>query len=281
MLEKGTRFIIRFPLPTFSSASHSCFQGFSAYVEQEDPDILILTETKANNEPIDPGLKARFPYSYWAISEKKGYSGTAILSKQEPISVTKILPGHPEPSVVKGRIITLEFNSCYLLGTYVVNAGEKLKTLDAKNTWNEHFTAYIRELDAKKPVIWTGDLNVAPTERDLANAKKNWNKTPGYTEAETSAFKAILDGSDAEPAESEPSPSSGKFVDVWRHLHPDTVAYTYFSYRFNCRAKGIGWRLDMFILSERIAEQAKICEIRNTVYGSDHVPLMMEFEGTL
>ncbi|THU82267.1 hypothetical protein K435DRAFT_734851, partial [Dendrothele bispora CBS 962.96] len=250
-------------------------KGFKYYVEAEDPDILVLTETKVNNEPVDPSLKSRFPHSYWTIAEKKGYSGTAVLSKIKPLSVNKTIPGHPNPSIVKGRIITLEFENCYVIGTYVPNAGTELKTLDVKNEWNEHFTKYIRELDQKKPVIWTGDLNVAPTEIDLSNAKKNWNKTPGYTEAETTAFKNILN-----PPETEQL--SNKFVDVWRQEHPSDKHYTYFSYRFNYRAKSIGWRLDMFVLSERIVDQVKMCEIRSEIYGaSDHCPVTMEIEGPL
>ncbi|TRM62659.1 Endonuclease/exonuclease/phosphatase [Schizophyllum amplum] len=251
-------------------------KGFKYYVEAEDPDILVLTETKANNETVDPSLKVRFPHSYWSISDKKSYSGTAILSKHKALSVTRVLPGHPDEASTKGRIVTLEFEGCFVVGTYVVNAGTGLKTLDAKNTWNEHFTTYIRDLDKKKPVIWTGDLNVAPTAIDLANPKTNWNKTPGYTEAETTAFKNIL-----EPPSDAPE-GSGKFVDVWRHLHPDTPHYTYFSYRFNCRAKNLGWRLDMFVLSERLLGRVKLCEIRDEVYGaSDHCPVVMEIEGAL
>ncbi|KAF5373853.1 hypothetical protein D9758_000677 [Tetrapyrgos nigripes] len=250
-------------------------KGFKFYVEAEDPDILVLTETKVNNEPVDPSLKNRFPHSYWSISEKKGYSGTAILSKHQPLSVDRTIPGHPNPSIVKGRIITLEFEKYYLIGTYVPNAGSGLKTLDVKNEWNLHFTKYIRELDQKKPVIWAGDLNVAPTEIDLSNAKSNWNKTPGYTEAETTAFKNILNPPDSEP-------DANKFVDVWRQRHPDDKHYTYFGYRFNCRAKGIGWRLDMFVLSERIVDRVKMCEIRSEIYGaSDHCPLTLEIEGPL
>ncbi|GLB34830.1 putative DNA-(apurinic or apyrimidinic site) lyase [Lyophyllum shimeji] len=246
-------------------------KGFKYYVEAEDADILVLTETKVNNEPVDPTITSRYPYRYWSISEKKTYSGIAILSKHKPLDVTMTLPGHPNTSLVKGRIITLEFETCYLIGTYVVNAGTGLKTLDAKNEWNRHFEAYIRDLDKKKPVIWTGDLNVAPTEIDLANPKTNWNKSPGYTEAETTAFKNILnprEGTDA-----------GHFVDVWRQLHPEDRHYTYFSYRFNCREKGIGWRLDMFVLSQRIVEKVKMCEIRSEIYGaSDHCPVVMEYD---
>lgn len=212
-------------------------KGFKYYVEAEDPDILVLTETKVNDVPNDPALTERFPHAYWSISNKKSYSGTAILSKHEPLNVTQALPGHPDPSHVKGRIITLEFDNFYVVGTYVVNAGSDLKTLNEKKEWNVHFDAYIRDLDSKKPVIWTGDLNVAPTEMDLSNPKKNWNKTAGYTEAETTAFKKILASPD--------DMSANKFVDVWRQLHPTDRHYTYFSYRFNCRMKGIGWRLDI------------------------------------
>ncbi|KZV64349.1 hypothetical protein PENSPDRAFT_172031 [Peniophora sp. CONT] len=247
-------------------------KGFKYYIEAEDPDIIVLTETKVNDEPVDPALASRFPHRYWSISTQKGYSGTAVLSKHEPISVSKTLPGHPDPDSVKGRIITLEFEKYYLIGTYVPNAGEKLKNLDARATWNRHFETYIRELDSKKPVIWTGDLNVAPTEIDLTNAKRNWNKTPGYTEEETSSFARILNPP-------EDVKDAGKFVDVWRTRHPDDHHYTYFSYRFNCRVKGIGWRLDAFVLSERIANNVKMVEIRSDIYGaSDHCPVTMEIE---
>ncbi|THG98636.1 hypothetical protein EW026_g3596 [Hermanssonia centrifuga] len=193
--------------------------GFKFYVEAEDADILVLTETKVNNDPADPVLTQRYPHRYWSIAEKKSYSGTAILSKIKPLSIDYTLPGHPDPKSVKGRIVTLEFKSLYLVGTYVVNAGTGLKTLDAKKEWNVHFERYIRDLDKKKPVIWTGDLNVAPTAIDLTNPKPNWNKTPGYTEAETTAFARIL-----EPPEADQQAGAQKMVDIWRRLHPDRKA---------------------------------------------------------
>ncbi|OCH85690.1 hypothetical protein OBBRIDRAFT_797911 [Obba rivulosa] len=264
-------------------------KGFRYYVEAEDPDVLVLTETKVNDVPADLALKARFPFQHWSISSKKTYSGTAILSKIKPLSVSTELPGHPDPSIVKGRIVTLEFEHTYVVGTYVVNAGTDLKTLEQKNEWHRHFEAYIRALDKKKPVIWTGDLNVAPTEMDLANGKRNWNKSAGYTEAETSAFARILNdpaaraGSPGGASAPPPTdPAAPRFVDVWRRLHPEDRHYTYFGYRFNCRAKGIGWRLDMFVLSERLAGKVRTCEIRGEIYGaSDHCPVVMEIEGEL
>ncbi|KAF8892448.1 Endonuclease/exonuclease/phosphatase, partial [Infundibulicybe gibba] len=256
-------------------------KGFKAYVEAEDPDVLVLTETKVNEPSVDPFLKDRFPYSYWSISSKKGYAGTAILSKHEPLSSTTTLPGHPDPGYVKGRIVVLEFARCFVVGTYVPNAGTGLKTLPEKNLWNTHFTAYIRSLDARKPVIWTGDLNVAPTEMDLKNAKSNWNKTPGYTEAETTAFHNILNPPPSDTSTSA-LPSTNKFLDIWRVLHPTDRHYTYFSYRFNCRAKGVGWRIDMFVVSERFKNSVKACEIRSEIYGaSDHCPLVLDIEGGL
>jgi len=263
---------LRFATWNIAGLAASQKKGFKYYVEAEDPDILVLTETKVNNVPVDPVLRERFPHAYWTISDKKTYGGTAILSKIMPLSVDKTLPGHPDPNQVKGRIITLEFESCYVVGTYVVNAGQDLKTLGAKNIWNEHFTTYIRDLDKKKFVLWIGDMNVAPTEIDLSNAKKNWNKTPGYTQDETEAFKNILN-----PPES--TRDANKFVDVWRQRHPDRHHYTYFSYRFNCREKSLGWRLDMFVLSERIVDKVKMCEIRSKIYGaSDHCPVVMEID---
>ncbi|PPQ89148.1 hypothetical protein CVT25_006520 [Psilocybe cyanescens] len=249
-------------------------KGFKFYVEAEDPDILILTETKLNKASDDAALKARYPHQYWSISAKKGYAGTAVLSKQKPLNVDQTIPGHPDPESVKGRIVTLEFETFYLVGTYVVNAGQGLKTLEEKKVWNKHFFAYMNELDKKKPIIWAGDLNVAPTALDLANPKTNWNKTAGYTEAETSAFKNFLEASE--------TPDGNKFLDIWRTLHPEQRAYTYFSYRFNCRAKGLGWRIDGFVLSERFKDRVSTCDIRDEIYGaSDHVPVVLEVTGSL
>ncbi|KAF9520470.1 hypothetical protein BS47DRAFT_634127 [Hydnum rufescens UP504] len=232
-------------------------KGFNQYLQAEDPDLLVLTETKVNNPPVDPELMARFPHRSWSISDTKGYAGTAILSKMPPLSVSYNLPGYDNPAVVKGRVITLEYPGCWVVGTYVPNAGQNLKALDVKVAWNSAFEAYIRELDTTKPVIWLGDLNVAPTSKDLKNDKTNWNKTAGYTEAECTAFARTLAKSSRGEGNEGP-----QFLDIWRELHPNEEAYTYFSYRFNCRTKQIGWRLDFFILSERLRPRVKMCEIR-------------------
>ncbi|KAF9527000.1 Endonuclease/exonuclease/phosphatase, partial [Crepidotus variabilis] len=249
-------------------------KGFKQYVRAENPDILIITETKMNQPSIDPALKELFPHQFWSISAKKGYSGTTIFSKSEPLSIKETLSGHPDPQEVKGRIVTLEFSSCYIVGTYVVNAGQKLQTLNNKKVWNTHFFAYLNELDKTKPVVWAGDFNVAPSALDLANAKKNWNKTAGYTEAEVTAYNTFLNP----PEDSE----DHKFIDIWRDLHPGKRDYSYFSYRFNCRTKGLGWRIDGFVISERLKERVKMCEIRSEIYGaSDHIPMALELEGAL
>ncbi|KAI5476515.1 exodeoxyribonuclease III [Pseudohyphozyma bogoriensis] len=250
-------------------------KGFSKYVEAEDSDILVLTETKTS-DPGFPVLSEKYPHRYFGVDPKKGYAGTAILSKLEPQSVVFGLPTTAEPlSATAGRIVTLEFENTYVVGTYVPNAGNGLVNLDKKEAWNVAFEKYLRELDAKKAVIWTGDLNVVPTDKDIRNWSTNYNKSAGCTDQEISGFNSQLN----------PSSESGhkKLIDVWRHLNPDKVGYyTYFSYRFQCRVKGIGWRLDYFVVSERILEKIKTCEIRLEVYGaSDHVPLMLEFEGSL
>jgi len=212
------------------------------------------------------------------MAEKKGYSGTAIFSKHKPLSVDKTLPGHPNATIWKGRIITLEYPTFYIVGTYVVNAGEGLKTLGEKKEWNKHLETHLRDLDEKKPVIWTGDLNVAPTAKDLSNAKRNWNKAAGYTEAETSWYRNLLE---PPASEGEDTEKPNGFVDVWRHRNPELRHFTYFSYRFGCRGKGIGWRLDHFVVSERMLEKVKMCEIRSEIYGaSDHCPIVLEIDDT-
>lgn len=223
-----------------------------------------------------------------------------MLSKIEPLSVTMGLPTLAPQADSEGRIITLEFAHHFVVGVYVVNAGDGLKAMPQKEAWNRAFETYLRELDAKKPVVWTGDINVVPGEKDIRNWKTNYNKSAGCTQIEIDGFMAQLN----------PSPESGhkKLIDVWRRewrlfyagdgeqgrvltagwrasadLHPDTEGvYSYYSYRFQARMKGIGWRLDSFLLSERLLDKVGQCEIRSTVYGaSDHLPLILDIKGPL
>ncbi|KAG9046056.1 hypothetical protein FS837_005176 [Tulasnella sp. UAMH 9824] len=274
-------------------------KGFKRYVEAEVPDILLLTETKMNDVPVDPFIDNLYPHRYWNIAKQKGYgesrrriphfglppAGTAIFSKIKPLNVSYVLPDIATPDLVKGRLVILEFETLYLVGTYVVNAGQNLKTMNSKVEWQRAFTAHIRHLDSQKPVIWAGDLNVAPTAKDLSRPKTNWNKSAGYTAIETEAFAEILnpkpsEAEDGEEADDTPTP--GKFIDVWRKMNPEEQDFTYYSMMRKCREKGIGWRLDMFVVSERIYSRIKTCEIRGEIYGgSDHVPIVAEVEAPL
>ncbi|PWY97971.1 hypothetical protein BCV70DRAFT_202462 [Testicularia cyperi] len=250
-------------------------KGLMRYIAAEDADVLVLSETKVNDVPIHPGLTAMYKYQYWGIGKTKGYAGLAVLSKLEPLKVTYGLPGLADQDT-KGRIVTLEFEHTHVIGTYAVNAGEGLKTMETKQKWNEAFAKYVAQLDGgEKGVIWCGDLNVVLDERDLAAASKKWNKSPGYTAQECDAHHALLAGAAVDGAL--------PLVDVWRHQHPHLVGhYTFYGWRGFCRSKGIGWRLDSFIVSKRIVQKALDCQIRHECYGaSDHVPIYCDFAGPL
>ncbi|KAG8907393.1 hypothetical protein FRB99_004418 [Tulasnella sp. 403] len=264
-------------------------KGFKIYVEAEKPDILVLTETKMNERPVDLYIDSQFKYRYWNIAVKKGYAGTAVFSKIEPIKVTYTLPDVTMPDMVKGRLVILEFETCFLVCTYVPNAGQGLKNMEGKVEWQRAFEKHVRDLDTQKPVIWAGDINVAPTEKDLTNPKSNWNRTAGYTAIECSWYANFLNpkknkdsAGTSQEEDGEAPPAPGKFFDVWRKRNPTVKHFSYFSFLRSCREKGIGWRLDMFTVSERIYARVKTCEIRDEVYGaSDHVPIIMEIEGDL
>lgn len=215
-------------------------KGLTRYLEAEDADVVVLTETKMNEVPSF-FQSARYPHQTWGIGTTKSYAGIAVLSKIEPLSIIKGLSELADYDS-KGRCITVEFEGCYVVGTYCVNAGEGLKTIEAKKKWNHALSAHIAKLDQKKPVIWTGDLNVVIDERDLAKASSKWNKSPGYTQLECDQHRAFLEGTFLEGAK--------PFKDVWREKHPDAVGhFTFYGWRGQCRIKGIGWRLDSFIVS--------------------------------
>ncbi|KAE8220439.1 hypothetical protein CF319_g6031 [Tilletia indica] len=279
---------IRIAAWNITSLKSAVDKGMMRYLQAEDADIIVLTETKVNETPMHPGLTAIYKHQYWGIGTKKGYAGTAILSKVKPIKITVGFPAETgkaadgeeaiqeEPELdTKGRIITAEFETLYLIGTYAVNAGEGLKSMPAKQHWQRLMAAHMATLDAKKPVVWCGDFNVAPSERDLALANKKWNKSPGFTHLECSNHAALLAGT--------ATPTSKPFLDIWRELHPDAVGhYSFFGWRGQCRSKGIGWRLDSFIVSERFRERVKACEIRHEMYGpSDHIPVYCDIQGPL
>ena len=219
-----------------------------------DADFFCLQETKMQAGQLDiefPGYK-----SYWNYAEKKGYSGTAIFTKHEPLSVTYGIG--IEEHDHEGRVITLEYEDFFLVTCYTPNSQDGLKRLDYRMTWEDDFLAYMKQLDAKKPVILCGDLNVAHKEIDLKNPKTN-RMNAGFTDQEREKMTIVL--------------SSG-FTDTFRHFYPDLEgAYSWWSYRFQARQKNAGWRIDYFIVSDRLMERIESASIHNEVFGSDHCPV--------
>ena len=222
-----------------------------------NPDVLCLQETKAQDDQVLEALKEVEGYHIYTNSaEKKGYSSTAIISKQKPISVNYGLGIEKHDN--EGRVITAEYDEFYLVTAYVPNSQNGLKRLDYRMEWDADMKAYLQKLDKKKPVAFCGDLNVVHTEMDIKNHKSNYNKSPGYTQKEIDGLEAFL---------------SGGFTDTFRALHPEEIKYSWWSYRFNSREKNTGWRLDYFLASDRILNKIKTAEIHNDIFGSDHCPV--------
>ncbi len=232
-------------------------KGFAEIFKTLDADIFCLQETK-----MQPGQAEFSPegyFQYWYSAEKKGYSGTAVFTKREPLSVSYGI-GKEEHSH-EGRAITLEFETFYLVNVYTPNSQNELARLDYRMQWEDDLLAYLKELDAKKPVVYCGDLNVAHNEIDLKNPKTNRNSA-GFSDAERAKMTRLL--------------QSG-FVDTFRYFYPDaTGAYTWWSYFRKARATNAGWRIDYFIVSERLKEQMKDALIYADVMGSDHCPVGLE-----
>lgn len=234
-------------------------KGFREFFDIINADCFCLQETKLQPGQIELDLPDY--QQYWFSAQKKGYSGTAIFSKHEPLSVAYGL-GIPEHDT-EGRAITLEFEDHYLVTVYTPNAQDGLKRIGYRLQWEEAFRDYLLELDKKKPVIVCGDMNVAHNEIDLKNPDPNRGNA-GFSDEERSAFTELL--------------SSG-FTDTFRALHPDTVgAYTWWSYRFNARANNAGWRIDYFLASNRLMDKVIASHIFPEVTGSDHCPVGLEFE---
>ena len=229
-------------------------KGFSDAFKQLDADFFCLQETKMQQGQLDlafDGYK-----SYWNYAEKKGYSGTAIFTKHEPLSVTYGL-GIDEHDH-EGRVITLEMPDFYLVTVYTPNSQDGLRRLDYRMTWEDDFREYLLKLDTVKPVIACGDMNVAHNEIDLKNPKTN-RRNAGFTDEEREKFTTLL--------------SSG-FTDTFRHIYPNLEgAYSWWSYRFHAREKNAGWRIDYFIVSNRLTDKIKSATIHNEIYGSDHCPV--------
>ena len=229
-------------------------KGFAEIFASLDADFFCLQETKMQAGQLD--LEFEGYQSYWNFAEKKGYSGTAIYTKHTPLSVAYGI-GVDEHDH-EGRVITLEMPDFYLVTCYTPNSQDGLRRLDYRRTWEDDFRAYLLALDAKKPVIVCGDLNVAHREIDLKNPKTN-RKNAGFTDEEREKMTTLLDAG---------------FTDSFRHFFPDlTDAYSWWSYRFRAREKNAGWRIDYFLVSNRLADKMQSASIHNEIYGSDHCPV--------
>ncbi len=232
-------------------------KGFMDFLEKENPDIICLQETKAHKEQVDINLED-YPFDYWNSAIKKGYSGTAIFSKKEPLSV--IYDMDIEVHDQEGRVITLEFEDYYLVTVYTPNSKRELLRLEYRQKWDKDFLNFLKELENKKPVIFCGDLNVAHKEIDLKNPKTN-RRNPGFTDEERASFDNIVD--------------SG-FADTFREFNSEGGHYTWWSYMFQARKKDIGWRIDYFCVSEDLKSKLKDAYILKDVLGSDHAPIALE-----
>lgn len=233
-------------------------KGFIESVASLDADILCLQETKMMKGQAEVDLSEYF--EYWNSAEKKGYSGTAVFTKEEPLKVSlgMDIPLHDN----EGRIIQAEYDDFILLNVYTPNSQQGLKRLDYRMEWEDDFRAFVKELDEKKPVIICGDLNVAHQEIDLKNWKTN-RRNAGFTDEERQKMTELL--------------ASG-FHDTFRTLYPDKIEYSWWSFRANARANNVGWRIDYFLVSERLLARVKKAEIHGHIMGSDHCPVSLTLE---
>lgn len=235
-------------------------KDFAASLQAMNTDMLCLQETKAQDDQVIEALTDINGYHVYTNSaEKKGYSGTAILSKIEPKSVSfdMDIAEHDQ----EGRVIALEFESFFLVTVYTPNSGSELKRLEYRQQWDRDFLAYLKQLEKEKPVILCGDLNVAHKEIDLARPKPNYNKSAGYTQAEIDGMDNII---------------AAGFIDSFRYKNPEAVKYSWWSYRAGARGKNVGWRIDYFLVSSSLAEEIVAVDILNDVMGSDHCPVLLD-----
>ncbi|HMY85474.1 MAG TPA: exodeoxyribonuclease III [Saprospiraceae bacterium] len=241
-----------------ASMGKSFLEKFNAF----DADIFCLQETKAQEDQVEKALEEVQGYHLYANSaEKKGYSGVAILTKQKPLSFQKGIG--VDVHDMEGRVLTLEFDNFYMVNVYVPNSGDQLVRLEYRAEWDDAFSSFLAALRRQKPVVVTGDFNVAHTQIDLARPKENYNKTSGYTQVEIDGMDLILNAG---------------FSDAFRKLYPEKIQYTFWSMRFGARAKNMGWRIDYFLVDKDIDSKITECTIHDQVMGSDHCPISLNID---
>jgi len=238
-------------------------KNLSESIDQMNPDILCFQETKAQDDQVAEVLKAYDDFHVYSSSaERKGYSGTAVLTKQKPISVSQGIGA--EDYDKEGRVLTLEFDAFFLVNVYVPNSGSDLKRLDYRQQWDKAFFDYLKKLEKSKPVVACGDFNVAHKSIDLARPKPNYNKSAGYMQEE-------IDGMDRL--------TQNGLVDSFRYFYPDKEnIYSWWSYRAGARRKNVGWRIDYFLISQSFITEVKDAFILNEIMGSDHCPVGLELQ---
>ena len=235
-------------------------KDFTASLDAMQPDVLCIQETKAQDDQVSDALAGIEGYHIYSNSAvKKGYAGTAVLTRREPAGVRMDLgiEAHDQ----EGRVIALDFGTFYLVTVYTPNSGSELKRLEYRQAWDADFLSYMKKLEDEKPVIACGDFNVAHRPVDLARPKPNYNKTAGYMQAEIDGMDNIV---------------AADFVDTYRTMHPEKVKYSWWSYRAAARKRNIGWRIDYFLISPDLAGAVKDADILNDIMGSDHCPVLLE-----
>ena len=234
-------------------------KGFYDFVDEYNPDIICLQETKAHKDQVELQLD-NYPFQYWNSAVKKGYSSTAIFSKIKPIDVFNDIGIKKHD--FEGRVITMELKKYYLVTVYTPNSKRELLRLPYRQEWDKDFLKFVKKLEKKKPVIFCGDLNVAHEEIDLKNPTTN-HFNPGFTDEERQAFSNIINAG---------------FIDTFREFTEDGDHYTWWSYMFQARKRNIGWRIDYFCISKNLKSQLNKSYILKDVLGSDHAPIIMEFK---
>ena len=237
-------------------------KGFAETLALLDADCILLQETKAQSDQIDKALEGIDGYHIYSnCAERKGYSGVTLLSRQAPLQIIHDM-GVAEHDR-EGRVLVAEFEHFFLLNVYVPNSGESLARLDYRQDWDLEFLAYLQQLQSKKPLIACGDFNVAHQEIDIARPKPNYNKSSGYTQVEIDGFSRFLEAG---------------LVDTFRYFHPDTVAYSWWSYRAGAKARNVGWRIDYMLTSKTLVDNVKEAFILPDITGSDHCPVGIELD---